>query len=123
MNILKRIIVVDTHGLALRVENDSLVFLYKGKPVNIHFEEIEEIRITSNVAISSEVFRKAAEKGVLINICYDNGDPAAIMFPAFYGGMAKTRREQVRAYNDERGLILAKAFASAAMGKQSTVIT
>jgi len=122
VSVLKRVVIVDTHGLALKVEGDSLVFLYKGKPVNVHFEEIEEIRITSNVAVSSEVFRKAAEKGVLINICYDNGDPAAIMFPAFYGGMAKTRREQVRAYNDERGLILAKAFAGAAMENRARLL-
>lgn len=67
--------------------------------------------MSSGVSFSSDAIEECAKRGIPIFFFDYSGKPYATLHSAYLTGTVKTRREQLLAYSDERGLILAKAFA------------
>lgn len=98
----------------------------KGKErlAEVPIMHLEQLLICSDgVALSSDVVRVCADEGIPIHFLNGkDGDDYGTLFASGLTGMALTRRAQLRAYEDERGLALAKAFATGKIQSQSNLL-
>jgi CRISPR-associated protein Cas1 len=75
------------------------------------------------VGISSDVVRVCAEEGIPIHFLNGSaGDDYGTLFASGLTGMALTKRAQLRAYEDARGLALAQAFVSGKIQSQANML-
>ncbi|GAB4330251.1 MAG: CRISPR-associated endonuclease Cas1 [Dehalococcoidia bacterium] len=78
--------------------------------------------LSRGVALSSDVVRVCAERGIDITFLSGTGVPYARLISPALTGTVKTRREQLLAYVDERGVVLGKAFAAGKLANQANLI-
>jgi CRISPR-associated protein Cas1 len=84
---------------------------------------LDSIIITSRgVTISSDVVEVCAERGIDIVFIAGNGEVYGRLASPAMIGTVKTRREQLLALSDRRGLILGKAFAFGKIGNQRNLL-
>jgi CRISP-associated protein Cas1 len=109
---------VSKHQGRLRVEKD------KQRLDEVPLMHLEQVLICSNgVGLSSDVVRACAEEGIPIHFLNSSsGNDYGTLFASGLTGMALTKRAQLRAYEDERGLALAKAFASGKIQSQANML-
>ncbi len=84
---------------------------------------IEQLVIAAGgVSLSSDLVRACAERGIAITFLSPSGAPfARLMAPGIIGTVL-TRREQLLAYGDARGVALAKGFAAGKLGNQANLL-
>jgi CRISP-associated protein Cas1 len=109
---------VSKHQGRLRVEKD------KQRLAEAPIMHLEQLLIVSNgVGLSSDVVRVCCEEGIPIHFLNGHdGDDYGTLFSSGLTGMALTKRAQLRAYEDERGLALAKAFVIGKLHSQSNML-
>lgn len=79
--------------------------------------------LSDGVALSSDVIRACAVEGIPIHFLNGrDGDDYGTLVHSGISGMALTKRAQVRAYDDERGLALARAFAGGKIQSQANLL-
>jgi len=84
---------------------------------------LEQVLITSNgVSISTDAVRACAEAGIPIHFISGSGTPYASIVSVGLVGTVQTRRAQMLAYHDSRGLHLARAFALGKIENQARLI-
>lgn len=74
------------------------------------------------VSISAEAVRACTEEGIPIHFLGSRGTPYASLYSAGLTGTVHTRRAQLQAYDDARGLRLALAFAGGKIHNQSNLL-
>ncbi len=111
---MKKVLVVDLPGVGLRLTEERLVMASRGRREEVPISDLEEVRISPRVSLSSDVLISLMEKGVLVTLVDEKGDPRGIVVVPTFGGTVRTRREQLLSYYDKRGLKLAKSFVEAA---------
>lgn len=74
------------------------------------------------VSLSADAIAACAEAGIPIHIVHHSGHVCASLFAAGLAGTIETRRAQLLAYDDHRGLALAKAFARGKISNQSALV-
>ena len=101
-----------TPGLFLGRHGDYFVVKRGGVVVDkVVADGVEEIVIGGRgVLVSSDALRLAVEKGVDLVVLGPRGLPLGLLHHLRLSGLVAIRREQLRAYDDERGLVLAKGF-------------
>ncbi|HEU5102319.1 MAG TPA: CRISPR-associated endonuclease Cas1, partial [Roseiflexaceae bacterium] len=109
---------VSKHQGRLRVEKD------KQRLAEVPIMHLEQVLIVSNgVGLSSDVVRACCAEGIPIHFLNGHdGDDYGTLVASGLTGMALTRRAQLRAYEDERGLALAKAFATGKIQSQANLL-
>lgn len=109
---------VSKHQGRLRVEKD------KQRLDEVPIMHLEQLLIVSNgVGLSSDVVRACCEEGIPIHFLNGHaGDDYGTLFASGLTGMALTKRAQLRAYEDDRGLALAKAFVSGKILSQANML-
>src|SRR5258707_270990 len=109
---------VSKHQGRLRVTKD------KQRLAEVPIMHLEQLLICSDgVGISSDVVRACAEEGIPIHFLNgSDGDDYGTFIASGLTGMALTKRAQLRAYEDERGLALAKAFAGGKIQSQANLL-
>jgi CRISPR-associated protein Cas1 len=109
---------VSKHQGRLRVEKQQQ------RLAEVPIMHLEQVLICSNgIGISSDVVRVCAEEGIPIHFLNGSaGDDYGTLFASGLTGMALTKRAQLRAYEDERGLALARAFASDKIQSQANML-
>jgi CRISPR-associated protein Cas1 len=105
-------LVINNFGTFLGKTSERLVVKESGKVVQeVPFFNLAQITITSGgVSLSSDVIRLCMEHGVQINFLTGTGQPYAKISSPQLTATVQTRREQLMAYLDQRGIVLAKAF-------------
>ncbi|NOZ26862.1 MAG: CRISPR-associated endonuclease Cas1 [Chloroflexi bacterium] len=84
---------------------------------------LEQVLIGSNgVSISADAVRACAEAGIPIHFMSSRGTPYASLVSVGLVGTVQTRRSQMLAYHDARGLHLARAFATGKIENQARLI-
>ena len=73
---------------------------------------------TGGASLSSDVIRMCVEHGVQINFLSGTGQPYAKITSPQLTATVQTRREQLTAYNDDRGGALARAFVTGKIKNQ-----
>jgi CRISPR-associated protein Cas1 len=81
---------------------------------------LEQVVVTGKgVSVSSEAVRACCQTGIPIYFLDGRGQPYAALYAAGLTGTVLTRREQLLAYADRRGLDLALAFAHGKIANQA----
>jgi CRISPR-associated protein Cas1 len=84
---------------------------------------LKSVTIASmGVSISADAIAACTERGIPIVMLDAGGDVFATLYAAGLTGTVLTRREQILAYYDERGLMLAQAFAAAKITNQARAL-
>lgn len=109
---------ISKHQGRLRVEKD------KERLAEVPLMHLEQVLICSNgVALSSDVVRACCAEGIPIHFLNGrDGDDYGTLVHSGLNGMALTKRAQLRAYEEERGLDLARAFAGGKIQSQANLL-
>ncbi len=84
----------------------------------LHLEQV--LICTNGVGLSSDVVRACCEQGIPIHFLNGReGDDYGTLVHSGLTSMALTKRAQLGAYEDERGLALARAFAGGKIQNQA----
>jgi CRISPR-associated protein Cas1 len=119
-----RHLVVDRFGTFVGKHSERLRISLKGEVVEEKpFHEIEHILVASTgVSLSTDLIQECAERGIPISFITGLGKPYAKLMSPGLVGTVKTRREQLLAYLDGRGVALAKAFSSGKVKNQAVLL-
>ncbi len=115
---------VSEYGQFIGKKSERLVVSSKGKVVQeIPFRDLTQVTIASRgVSISTDAIEGCIEFGVPVNFLSFNGKPYAMLISPVLNATVTTRREQLKAYDDERGVYLAKAFVAGKIGNQANLV-
>jgi len=115
---------IEEFGAMVR-KHQGRLRVYKDKTMlqEVPLLHLEQIIISGNgVALSSDVVRACSEEGIPIHFLSSRGTPHSSLYSAGLTGTVLTRRAQLRAYDDERGVALALAFALGKLQNQANVL-
>jgi len=117
-------LIVDQFGAFIGKKSERVRVTVKGEVVvEKPLFQIEHLLITARgVSLSSDVVYKCCEAGIPISFVSYTGKPYGRIMSSDLIGTVKTRREQLLAYADERGVMLSKAFARGKMLNQAHLI-
>lgn len=113
-------LLADTFGTHVGKYSERLK-ITKGKEVlqQAPLIHLKSLTIASmGVSISADAIAACTERGIPIVMLDGGGDVFATLYAAGLTGTVLTRREQLLAYYDERGIALAAAFAIAKVSNQ-----
>ena len=104
-------VIVDEFGLSVGKKSERLIIRKEGKiQKEVPLMDLEQVLITSRgVSISSDLIRECSERGIPIHFLNLQGTPYAQLSSANLVGTIQTRREQLLAFSDKRGLEFAKS--------------
>ncbi len=117
-------LLVEEFGTMIR-KHQGRLRVYKEKAVlqEVPLLHLEQVIISGNgIGVSSDVIRACAEEGIPIHFLSSRGTPHSSLYSAGLTGTVLTRRAQLRAYDDERGVRLAVAFASGKVHNQANLL-
>ncbi len=119
-----RQLIIDKYGVFLGKHSERLKVYLKGEVIEEKpFSEFEHLIIASGgVTLSSDLIESCAEHGIPISFISWTGKPYAKLMSSSVVGTIKTRREQLMAYLDNRGLALAKAFSGGKVANQAILL-
>lgn len=117
-------LIVDQFGSFVGKKSGRLRVSTKGEVTHeVPFFKLRNLLITARgVSLSSDAIYHCTEAGVPINFVSYTGKPYARIISANLTGTVKTRREQLLAYNDARGVVLGKAFGAGKLANQSNLL-
>lgn len=123
MPIVKHLI-ADTFGTHIGKYQGRLKITQKGKTLTqaplIHLDAVHVI--SRGVSVSSDALAACCESGIPIHYLDERGTPYATVYSAGLVGTVLTRREQLRAYDDERGYHVAMMFANGKIQNQANTL-
>ncbi len=114
-------LIVDEWGSYLGKHSERLRVSKKGQVVQeVPFYDLKQVLITNGgVSLSSDVVEECTRLGIAISFLDYSGRNYAGIFSSQLTGTVKTRREQLLAYTDQRGLLLGRAFAAGKVRNQA----
>jgi CRISP-associated protein Cas1 len=84
---------------------------------------VGEIVISSpGVAISADLIEACCERGIRLSFLTRSGKPFAMLSSPMLTATVITRREQLAAYNDQRGVALATTIVRGKLGNQASLL-
>lgn len=117
-------IIVSDFGTFIGKKSERLV-IKKGKDIlqQVPFHSVESLVVTgAGVSISTDVIQECMEHGIQIDFLTFSGKPYAKLASPGLSGTVITRREQLLAYYEKRGLKLAKAFVDGKLRNQQGLL-
>jgi CRISPR-associated protein Cas1 len=117
-------LVVDQYGVFLGKKSERLVVRDQNRVTQeVPLRQLEQITVAGGgISLSADLIRECVERGIQINFLTSGGRPYAKITSPMITGTVATRREQILAYLDERGVILAKAFVDGKLRNQAAVL-
>lgn len=123
MPIVKHLI-ADTFGCHIGKYSERIKITQKGQVLVqaplIHLETVSVLSM--GVSISADALEACCERGIPIFFVNGQGNPYANVYSSGLAGTVLTRRAQLRAFDDERGLQLGLAFATGKIQNQSITL-
>ena len=118
-------LIVETYGAFVAKHQGRLrVTKDKQRLAEVPIMHLEQLLICSDgVGLSSDVVRACSAEGIPIHFLNGvDGDDYGTLVHSGLSGMALTKRAQLRAYEDERRLALARAFAGGKVQSQANLL-
>ena len=116
-------IFLDDFGIFLGRKRNRFVIKKAGESKEIVADDVDSIICcSSGVAFSSSALNLAVQNNVQVVFARYSGWPYAVLMPASMTGSVKARREQFKAYNDQRGFVLAKKFIAGKLVNQANLL-
>lgn len=103
-------LVLSGFGIYLGKKSERLQIKIKGKVAHeFPFFRISEVVVASRgVSLSSDLLKEFCERGIRLSFTESSGRPYAMLSSPVLTATVASRREQLMAYNDERGLEFAR---------------
>lgn len=119
-----QVLLVEEFGCYISKHSERIQVKQKDKIlVEMPVMDLDQILLLSGgVSLSSDAIRLCAENGIPITLLTRSGKVYSRVISAEMGGTVRTRREQLLAYLDARGVHLAKTFASGKMLNQAILL-
>ncbi len=117
-------LIIDQYGAYLGKHSERLI-VTKGeeKIAQVPLIHLESVVIANRgVSISAEAVRECTERGIPIFFISGTGTAYASLYSAGLTGTVATRRAQLEAFKDHRGLQLVIAFGMGKLHNQSTLL-
>ena len=117
-------LVIDGFGTFLGVKSERLQVRRAGQVAEeVALCNLDGVLVAGRgVSLSCEAVQKCAEAGIPISFLSWNGVPYARLEAASLGATVQTRRAQLLAYGDARGVVLALSFASGKLTNQANLL-
>ena len=117
-------LLVSEFGAFLGLHSERLQLGRKGHTVmEAPLIKLSHVMVLSGgVSISSNLIRECCVRGIPISFLDSRGEPYATLLSPELSGTVRTRREQLLAYGDERGLHLARSFARGKISNQVNLL-
>ncbi len=117
-------LIVDEWGAFIGKHSERIRVSRKGEVlVERPLAELRQVLVTSGgVSLSSDVIEECARRGIPMHFLDYGGRAYASLFSSQLTGTVKTRREQLLAYTDGRGLALGRAFAAGKIRNQANLL-
>jgi CRISPR-associated protein Cas1 len=117
-------LIVDQFGVHLGKHSERLqVTKGKEKLAEAPLLNLDTVLIIGRgISLSADAIELCAERGIPIHFVTATGQPYASLYAAGLTGTIQTRRAQLAAYNDRRGLTVARAFASGKIENQASLL-
>src|SRR5579859_6150606 len=117
-------LIVEGKGMFVGKHQGRLRVSYEKKVITevplIHLERV--LVVDMGVAISSDVIRVCSEEGIPIHFLTNRGQPIAALYSAGLIGTVLTRRAQLLAYENSKGVAVAKAFVHGKLENQANLL-
>jgi CRISPR-associated protein Cas1 len=95
----------------------------RAEQVELPLFEVSEIVVsTPGVAISADLIEECCERGIHLSFLTAGGRPFAMLSSPMLTATVLTRREQMAAYGDRRGVELARAIVRGKLGNQAALL-
>jgi CRISPR-associated protein Cas1 len=108
---------VSKHLGRLRVSRDKAML---SEAPLIHLQQV--LLVGAGIGISSDAVKACCEEGIPIHFLSSTGAAIAGLYAAGLTGTVATRRAQLLAYDDERGVVLARTFVEGKLLNQSNLL-
>lgn len=120
---MKHLIVSD-YGCFVGKKSERLTVMEKGKLVEeVPLRDLEQVTLSSmGISFSTDALAACIEFGIPVNFLTSSGRPYAVITSPELNGTVLTRREQLKAYDDERGVHLAKCFVRGKINNQACLV-
>ena len=119
-------LIVDDYGAYLGKHSERVSVRYRDKDREKEehaLMDLDQIVVASRgVSVSSDLIQACTERGIEISFLSFNGKPYAKLNSPSLTATVISRREQLAAYHDERGLEIAKQFAAGKLKNQINLI-
>lgn len=117
-------VIVSDYGSFVGKKGERLQVKRSGEVVlEVPFHDLEQVSVLgSGVTFSTDVIRECSRHGVQVNFISGSGEPyAKLVSPALTGTVA-TRREQLLAYFNERGVSFARTAVDGKIRNQASTL-
>lgn len=115
------ILILDKPGGYIGKKSKQLKIKDEDKWKTVSVKNISMIILLANTTITYEAIKLLAQNSIPV-IYANRYEPLAIVQPFFNHGSVLVRREQMRAYDDNRGTELAKAFSRGALLNKAAIL-
>lgn len=118
------LVVVDVPGVFLGKSGERIV-ARKGKELigETPLDDVETLLVEGRgITISSDLVECCAGRGIQINFTDFRGEPIATFAAPAFGATVRTRREQLGAFSDRRGVLAAQTFVAAKLRNQANLL-
>lgn len=117
-------LLADQYGSHIGKFSERLRVTQKGQTLSqaplLYLESVTVLN--RGVSISADALEACCERGIPVHFLDAQGTPFASLYAAGLTGTVITRREQMRAYDDKRGVVLSIAFAAGKIQNQATTL-
>lgn len=117
-------LIADQFGSHIGKYSERLKITQGGKTLQqaplLHLETVAVL--SKGVSISADALAACCERGIPVHFLDSRGTPYAAIYAAGLTGTVLTRREQLRAYDDQRGLHLGLAFVEGKLRNQAVTL-
>jgi len=116
---------VSSFGTSLRKKSERVVIKLRDKQVEeVSLRKVRQITVAGRgVALTSDLVESCARHGIPITFISAIGEPLARLSSPAENATAATRREQVRAYDDRRGIRVVVEMVASKMFNQMKLIS
>lgn len=117
-------LIVEEYGSFIAKKSERLTVTCRGdKRVEAPLMHLETVLVSAHgVSLSSDAIAACAEAGIPIHIIDSRGTPVAALYSAGLAATVETRRAQLAARADTRGLVVAKAVAAGKIQNQAILL-
>lgn len=117
-------LIAELFGTHIGKYQERLKVMQKGEVlVQAPLLHLQSVHILSEgVSLSADVIKACAERGIPIFLIDSTGEPYASVYASGLTGTVITRREQLRAYDDARGVHIGLAIANAKIHNQAATL-
>ncbi|MCL4476843.1 MAG: CRISPR-associated endonuclease Cas1 [Nitrospirae bacterium] len=117
-------IVLSGFGIFLSKKSERLIVKKSNKVIyEFPFFRLNEVIVASHgISLSSDLIEELCERGIRLNFLTNSGKPYAMLSSPMLSATVLSRREQILAFNDKRGLEFSKVVVEGKIRNQEKLL-